>query len=149
MTLFSAHPARPAVSSFLPFFSLLQSVVTILFGAGLTWYATRYWKAYDTRKKALDDAAAALKARNDTADTERRTLMNESAANKAQHGDFEAEQAELHRQVRGLSEKFQALERVVEVRGERDEARHAATKETLGRIDVQLSKLLDFLMLRP
>ena len=62
--------------------SLFQSLITIGFGAALTYYATRYWKVWDARKKAQDDAAEKLKTRNEAADAERRELLADNVLNK-------------------------------------------------------------------
>ena len=122
--------------------ALAQSIITILFGAGLTYYATRYWKRWDARKKAQDEADAAIKARNDAADAERQVLKADSVSNKEQHSHFQHANEELHDTLRGVLEKLHKVELELATRDVRDDA----TKQTLARIDGQLTRLIDKLL---
>ena len=117
---------------------LLQSFVTIFFGAALVWFATRYWKRHDAGTKAQEDATARLTTRNDAADTERLALRADSETNKAQHTRFQLVNEDLREVVRRMEEKLHAVELAVL----RNDTRHEATKEALARIDGQLSMLL-------
>ena len=118
--------------------ALLQSFVTIFFGAALVWFATRYWKRHDAGTKAQEDATARLTTRNDAADAERLALRADSETNKAQHTRFQLINEDLREVVRQLQEKLHAVELAVL----RNDTRHEATKEALARIDGQLSMLL-------
>ena len=118
--------------------ALLQSFVTIFFGAALVWFATRYWKRHDAGTKAQEETTAKLTARNDAADAERLALRADSETNKAQHVRFQLVDEDLREVVRQLQEKLHAVELAVL----RNDTRHEATKEALSRIDGQLSMLL-------
>ena len=118
--------------------ALLQSFVTIFFGAALVWFATRYWKRHDAGTKAQEETTARLTARNEAADTERVALRVDSEANKAQHTRFQIVNEDLREVVRRMEEKLHAVELAVL----RNDTRHEATKEALARIDGQLSMLL-------
>ena len=122
--------------------ALAQSIITILFGAGLTYYATRYWKRLEARKKLEDEAAAAMKTRNDAADAERQALKVDSVFNKEQHSHFQHANEELHDTLRGVLEKLHKVELDIATRDVRDDA----TKQTLARIDGQLTRLIDKLL---
>ena len=119
--------------------ALLQSLVTIAFGGLLAFYANRYWEKYRARNKSQDEAAAKLAIHNEAADTERLALRADADANKAQHTRFQHVDEELHATVRRLEEKLH----VVELALLRNDTRNEATKETLARIDGQLSRLID------
>ena len=119
--------------------ALLQSLVTIAFGGALAFYANRYWKGFEARKKAQDEATVRLTTRADAAATERLALRADADANKAQHTRFQHVDEELHATVRRLEEKLH----VVELALLRNDTRNEATKETLARIDGQLSRLID------
>lgn len=116
-----------------------QSIITILFGAGLTYYASRYWKSWEARKKAEDEAAMTTKVRNEKADTERQGLLADSVLNKEQHSRFQHVNEELHETLRGVVEKLRQVELDMATR----DARDGATKETLARIDSQLTRLIE------
>ena len=118
---------------------LLQSCVTLIFGASLVYFATRYWKRYDAIAKAQDEATARLTARNEAADAERVVLRADSETNKAQHVRFQLVDEDLREVVRRLEEKLHTVEFAVL----RNDTRHEATKEALARIDGQLSRLID------
>lgn len=117
---------------------LLQSFVTLTFGASLVYFATRYWKRYDAIAKAQEGATATLTARNEAADAERVALRADSETNKAQHVRFQLVDEDLREVVRRLEDKLRAVELAVL----RNDTRHEATKEALARIDGQLSLLL-------
>lgn len=121
-----------------------QSIITILFGAGLTYYASRYWKGWEARKKAEDEAATTIKVRNEKADTERQGLLVDSVFNKEQHSHFQHANEELHDTLRGVVEKLHKVELEIATRDVRDEA----TKQTLARIDSQLTRLIDTFLAR-
>ena len=122
--------------------ALLQSLTTIAFGAGLAFYATRFWKRWDARKKEEDEAGSQLKVRNAEADAERLTLRADSGLNKEHHARFQAADEEIRETVRQLEAKLRAVEVAALKNDARNEARNEATKEALARIDGQLSSLI-------
>lgn len=119
--------------------AFVQSVITILFGAGLTYYVTRYWKSWEARRKAQDEAAAAMKTRNEKADAERHDLMLDSAANKEQHTRFQLGYEEARELIRTMSER----QHKTEVDLATLTALNEAAKQSLARIDGQLTLLID------
>lgn len=122
--------------------ALAQSIITILFGAGLTYYATRYWKRLEARKKLEDEAAAAMKTRNEKADAERQGLLVDSVFNKEQHSLFQHANEELHDTVRDVVLEVQKIKLEIATRSVRDES----TQQALARIDGQLTRLIDKLL---
>ena len=115
--------------------ALVQSIVILVFGSGLTWYAASYWK----RKKAEDDLADKLNARNEKADAERHALMDESAANKEQHTRFQ----QGHQEARDLIRTIMDRQHKTEVEVATLTALNEAAKQSLARIDGQLTLLID------
>lgn len=134
----------PAPTALFNYAALAQSIVTIVVGAVVGWYGTRYWKRDDARRTADAATAAALKTRNETADAERQQLMDDSKANKEQHTDLRNTDQKTHEQVQQIAGKVHALEVAIGQHATRD----TATREYLDRIDKQLTLLLQNILKR-
>ena len=141
-------PATAPATDFLNLAALVQSVITIGFGGVLTYYATRYWKRYEANKKAQDEAAAKLASRNEAADAERVALRADITKNKEEHDQFHAANKVTNECLRIQAEKLHTLELALLRNDTRSDARNEATKETMGRIDTQLSMMIQTLRKR-
>lgn len=119
--------------------ALFQSIVTIAFGALLAFYASRYWKGYEARKKEQDEATSKLLARSETADNERQALRADSDKNKAEHERFIQTLQEMRAATQLIQNDVQSLK----MDAARSDMRNEGFKETLGRIDGQLGRLID------
>lgn len=91
------------------------------------------------RDEALAEETRALKARNDTADNERQALRAESDKNKAEHERFQQALQEMRAATQGIQNDVQTLKLEVSRVGIHNEG----FRETLGRVDSQLGRLID------
>ena len=111
--------------------TLLSASLTLAVGYLLATLAGRRAEA-SKAGEGTRNAAAAAQARNEVADAERAQL-------RVDHGRLQADHDAVCAIVRGLVEKLH----LVDVAASHSLAANAAAKETLGRIDGQLTLLLN------
>ena len=102
----------------------------------LSRFVTRRDKVRDEK---ISEESKALKMRNEAADNERIALRLESDRNKAEHERFH----QMLHEMRGSTQLIQNDVQVLKLDMARSDMRNEGFKETLGRIDGQLGRLID------
>lgn len=91
------------------------------------------------RDEVASEEAKTLKTRNESADTERIALRTEVDRNKTEHERFH----QMLHEMRGATQLIQNDVQALKMDVARSDMRNEGFKETLGRIDGQLGRLID------